>query len=240
MSENNWRPPSLEGLERTLLLLGLIATVAFSVASAVWAFPATWLMPFIFITLFMILRTALQSNRTLEDLQRPSTPVSYFSDNREFYGDLAKHVASTAKYKLAVSYFRGSPPTNFTQDEAKDYFAEVLSWAKDNPSRAVRRIICVDTDEMRTWIDQHLDETAGIANYEARIISGLGNIDLLNVAILDNHLVYLAFSGPTGQHMSGMSMEGPRACEYFKEYYDKVWSNAKPMKDWIEEHPVTR
>jgi type IV secretory pathway component VirB8 len=39
-----------------LLLVGLIAMVAFSFVSAVYAFSVAWLMPIIFLALYMILR----------------------------------------------------------------------------------------------------------------------------------------------------------------------------------------
>lgn len=50
------RLPELESLEYFLLLAGLVVTIGFSLVSAIWAFPVAWLMPVIFLALYMILR----------------------------------------------------------------------------------------------------------------------------------------------------------------------------------------
>ena len=97
----------------------------------------------------------------------------------------------------------------------------------------MRRIIGVHSDSMRTWACQHLAETRNTPNYEARIVEYLGKPDMLNIALIDDRYVYLAFSGPTDQSMSGLDIDDARACQYFSRYYEQNWAIAERLADWV-------
>jgi hypothetical protein len=251
--------PELESLEYFLLLLGLVATVVLSLAAAIWRAPVTWLMPGIFLALYMILRVLVplrgaepklrdfhrqivMLERRLDALQisLAATPVEYHLDNNEFYGNLAERVRSSAQHRLELTYFRHTPPTAFTQEKSRHYFQSVLDWAEEEHSRCVRRVIGVHSDEMRTWVHKHWQETRNTANYEARIIEYGGKPDMFNMALIDDRSVYLAFSGPTNQSMSGLSIDDPRACQYFSRYYDQNWALAEPLSEWVVRNPVAK
>jgi hypothetical protein len=53
------------------------------------------------------------------------------------------------------------------------------------------------------------------------------------MALIDDRHVYLAFSGPTDQSMSGLDIDDARACQYFTRYYDQNWAIAEPLADWV-------
>jgi hypothetical protein len=53
------RLPELDSVEYFLLLVGLVVMVAFSFVSAVYAVSVAWLMPIIFLALYMILRVLI-------------------------------------------------------------------------------------------------------------------------------------------------------------------------------------
>jgi hypothetical protein len=246
------RLPELDSLEYFLLLVGLVVMVAFSFVSAVYAVSVAWLMPIIFLALYMILRVlvplrgaeprvrgfrdqiaALERRLDALQISLSATPVQYHIDNNEFYGNLTERVRNTACTRVDVTYFRKVPPSAFAQEKSQQYFRSLIEWAGEDPSRIVRRIIGVHNDKMRNWAYEHWAETSGTPNYEARIVEYLGKPDMFNMALIDERHVYLAFSGPTDQSMSGLDIDDARACTYFTRYYDQNWANAEPLADWV-------
>ena len=129
----------------------------------------------------------------------------------------------SAQHKLDVTYVRRIPPTAFSQEKSQRYFKSILDWANEEQARTVRRIIGVHNDEMRKWAYKHWQETRRIPSYEARVLEYEGKLDMLNMALIDERFVYLAFSGSTNQSMSGLSIDDKRACQYFTHYYDQNW-----------------
>jgi hypothetical protein len=247
--------PELENLEYFFLFAGLIVAVVFSLTAAIWRFPIAWLLPAIFLALYMILRVLVPLRNaapTLQDFRDQivglrgrmdalqislgATPVEYHIDNNEFYGNLTQRIMHSAQHKLDVTYLRRIPPTSFTQEKSRSYFQSILDWANEEPARSVRRIIGVHNDEMRKWAYRHWQETRKISNYEARIIEYEGKLDMLNMALIDERFVYLAFSGSTNQSMSGLSIDDKRACQYFAHYYDQNWANAEPLAQWASRY----
>ena len=97
----------------------------------------------------------------------------------------------------------------------------------------MRRIIGVHNDMMRRWAHEHWVETRRTPNYEARIVEYPGKPDMLNMAPIDDRFVYLAFSGPTDQSMSGLDIDDARACQYFTRYYDQNWAIAELLASWV-------
>lgn len=253
------RLPELDSLEYFLLLAGLIVMVVFSFVSAVYAFSVAWLMPIIFLALYMILRVlvplrgaepkvrdfhdqiaALERRLDALQLSLSATPVQYLVDNNEFYGNLTERVRNAARTRVDVTYFRKAPPSAFAQEKSQQYFRSLLEWAGEDPSRIVRRIIGVHNDGMRKWAYKHWAETRGTPNYEARIVEYLGKPDMFNMALIDDRHVYLAFSGPTDQSMSGLDIDDVRACQYFTRYYDQNWAIAEPLADWVARTRASR
>jgi hypothetical protein len=249
--------PELESLEYFFLFAGLIAAVFFSLAAAIWRIPIAWLLPGIFLALYMILRVLVplrNAEPKLRDFRNQivalrdqldalqiclgAAPVQYHLDNNEFYGNLTERIMHNARHKLDVTYLRRIPPTAFTQEKSKRYFQSILDWANQEQARCVRRIIAVHGDEMRRWAYSHWQETRKISNYEARVIEYEGKLEMLNIALIDERFVYLAFSGSTNQSMSGLSIDDKRACQYFAHYYDQNWANAEPLEQWASRYSV--
>jgi hypothetical protein len=244
--------PELDSIEYLLLLVGLVAMVAFSFISAIYAFSVAWLMPIIFLALYMILRVlvplraaeprvrdfrdqiaALERRLDALQISLSATPVQYHMDNSEFYGNLTERVRNTARTRVDVTYFRKVPPSAFAQEKSQRYFQSLLEWAREDPSRIVRRIIGVHNARMREWACEHWAETRGTLNYEARVIEYQDKPDMFNMALIDDRHVYLAFSGPTDQSMSGLDIDDARACQYFTRFYDQNWAMAEPLADWV-------
>ncbi len=137
--------PELDNLEYFFLFAGLIAAVVFSLAAAIWRFPIAWLLPAIFLALYMILRVlvplrnaqpvlqdfhnqiaALRGQLDALQISLGATPVEYHIDNNEFYGKLTERIMNSAQHRLDVTYVRRIPPTAFTQEKSQRYFKSIL------------------------------------------------------------------------------------------------------------------
>ncbi|MEU0567402.1 hypothetical protein ABZ297_18735 [Nonomuraea sp. NPDC005983] len=244
-------PNSLDPIEDRVILLICVIVVGASVVGAVYNWPPTVLLPLIFVALYAILRSLLPlrgMHQTLQQTRAELTAVRRelagpghqctefrrYANNREFYSALRAAILDSAENQLDVWYVRQAPPTTLAQKEARQYFDAVLRWAKDNSSRSARRLICVNSDHMRRWAVEHYRQTRTVPNYEAHVVEWDLKADLLNMAIVDERLVFLAFSGGTNQVIRGMSMDDPEAAKYFTDYFNQHWLTSVPLRTWID------
>ncbi len=87
---------------------------------------------------------------------------------------------------------------------------------------------------MRQWARLHCDETSRIPNYEARVVEWSVKVDALNMAVIDDSTVFLAFSGETEQAMRGLGLRNKDAVTYFNVYYNQMWAAATPLREYLE------
>ena len=138
------RLPGLDSLEYSVLLVGLIVMVAFSFVSAVYAFSVAWVMPIIFLALYMILRvlvplrgaepgsaiSATRSPRWSDGLTRcrSACPPRPFSPHRQQRVLREPHRAGAdhRSHRVDVTYFRTVPPSAFAQEKSQQYFRSLL------------------------------------------------------------------------------------------------------------------
>lgn len=241
-------PRSLDGVEDKVILVICVIVVGASVVGAVYDWPPTVLLPLIFVALYAILRNLLPLRGMHETLRQTQAELGevkaelaghqcpkfrYYANNAEFYSALSEAVLGSAENQLDLWYVRQTPPTTLAQKAAKRYFENVLRWARENSSRSVRRLICVNSEEMRQWAFVHHAQTRQVLNYEAHIVEWDIKADLLNMAIVDERLVFLAFSGATGQAIRGMSMEDPEAAKYFTDYFNQHWLSSTRLGAWV-------
>lgn len=164
-----WGPSSrsLDRVEDRLILVACLILAGGSVVGAIFDWSPVVYLPFIFLALYAILRILLPLRGLRETLRQTQVELAEMQDrlldhecvdfrryenNAELYGALAEVVSSEARNQIDTWYVRRVPPTAFVQKEAKRYFASVLNWAKSDPSRCVRRVICVNSPEMREWV----------------------------------------------------------------------------------------
>jgi hypothetical protein len=121
-------------------------------------------------------------------------------------------------------------PSRFKEPQATEYFRSMLEWARANPSRVVRRIICVPDDAMLSWARLHHAETRDISNNEVRAVDWMIEADALNLAIIDSSTVFLAFSGVSEQDIRGLSFKAELALTYFEVYFNQLWNAAMPLE----------
>src|SRR5690348_13135434 len=139
------RLPELESLEYFILLAGLLVVVAFSFVAAILSIPIAWLLPVIFLALYMMMRVLIplrNAEPTLRDFRDQivvlqhrldalqislgATPVEYHVNNNEFYGNLTERIINGAQHRIDVTYFRNTPPTTFSQEKSKRYFNSLI------------------------------------------------------------------------------------------------------------------
>ncbi|PNE32052.1 hypothetical protein AF335_20085 [Streptomyces eurocidicus] len=166
----------------------------------------------------------------------------WYRDNREFYEAAAAH-ARRARSEIRVTYTRRYPPTQYTTRASAEYFRTILDWAGEDSDdeRSVRRIIGIperdglpDRD-MLSWARQHHQDSKHILNYEANVLRWTAAADGLNMALIDDSVVFLAFSGGSRQRLNGFSVEDPTFMSYFAAYFDQLWAGLRPLGAYLAE-----
>jgi transcriptional regulator with XRE-family HTH domain len=166
----------------------------------------------------------------------------WYRDNREFYEAAAARIGQ-ARSEIRVTYTRRYPPTQYTTRASAEYFQTILDWASEDSDdeRSVRRIIGIpernglpDRD-MFSWARQHYEDSKHILNYEANVLRWTAAADGLNMALIDDSVVFLAFSGGPRQRLNGFSVEDPTFMTYFAAYFDQLWAALQPLGTYLSE-----
>jgi transcriptional regulator with XRE-family HTH domain len=166
--------------------------------------------------------------------------TTWYRDNPEFYRAGTRYMRA-ANAEIRVTYVRQYPPTVFTTPASAEYFATILAWARQETEsqRSVRRVIGVPHKEgvpdpaMLTWIRRHREETADILNYEANVLPWHTAGDGLNIALVDEDVAFLAFSGGGRQKLNGFSVADPTFVGYFIRHFDQLWATLEPLDDYL-------
>jgi hypothetical protein len=91
----------------------------------------------------------------------------FFATNEEFYSS-ARNAVRGAEREVRVTYFRHVPPTTLSSAESREYFDEVLNFAKGKGT--VRRIVGVANEAMADWCVAQVADVERIPRYNVRII----------------------------------------------------------------------
>jgi hypothetical protein len=238
-----FRGRDAQGTENFIIGGVLAIAVVFSLVSNLIQVPVQWQIPFIFLALFAIFKLVYpmaELVRQVNTLSSAQTAIQFkhYPTNSDFYNEVHQ-IVRNAQYRISVTYIRRAPPSDFASREAKAYFDFVLEWAKNSPNHTVRRIICVPDNRMLDnrmllWAQSHYEETKSIPNYEVRVVESTIEADALNLALIDNMTVFLAFSGETEQDMRGLSLKSDEAFKYFDAYYNQLWAAGKPLSRFLE------
>ncbi|WP_185921602.1 helix-turn-helix transcriptional regulator [Streptomyces sp. WAC06614] len=202
----------------------------------------------------------LQANRQIEEASKgqpsPLTPIPFlggpqaegeallaarwYRNNREFY-EAASARARQARSEIRVTYTRRYPPTQYTTPASAAYFRTIMDWAGEDSDdeRSVRRIIGiperdgVPDGDMLAWARQHHEDTKHVLTYEAGVLRWTAAADGLNMALIDDSVVFLAFSGGPRQKLNGLSVEDPTFMTYFAAYFDQLWAALQPLGTYL-------
>ncbi|MFI5863403.1 helix-turn-helix domain-containing protein [Streptomyces sp. NPDC051546] len=164
----------------------------------------------------------------------------WYRDNREFY-EAARACVLKARSEIRVTYTRRYPPSQYTTPASAAYFRAVLDWAETSSEdeRSVRRIIGMPEHEgiadpdMLAWARGHHEDSRHILNYEANVLRWPAAADGLNMALIDDNVVFLAFSGGPRQRLNGFRVEDPVFMNYFSAYFDQLWAALPPLSAYL-------
>ncbi|WP_158706308.1 MULTISPECIES: helix-turn-helix domain-containing protein [Streptomyces] len=167
--------------------------------------------------------------------------ATWYRSNPEFYSAAARSVRS-ARSEIRVTYTRRYPPDQYTTKASADYFADILAWAREDTEdqRSVRRIIGIpETDgvpdkDVLAWARRHREETGDILNYEAGVLRWTAAADGLNMALIDDSVVFLAFSGGSRQKLNGFSVQDRTYMSYFAAYFEQLWTPLQPLGTYLD------
>ncbi|RDG39129.1 hypothetical protein [Streptomyces corynorhini] len=145
------------------------------------------------------------------------------------------------------SQTRRYPPTQYTTRASAQYFRTILDWAGEDSDdeRRVRRIIGIperkglpDRD-MFAWARQHYEDSEHILNYEANAPRWTAAADGPNMALIDDSLMFLAFSGGPRQRLNGFCAGDPAFmtyfASYFASYFDQLRAAVQPLGTYLGE-----
>ncbi|MER7968005.1 helix-turn-helix domain-containing protein [Streptomyces sp. NPDC096080] len=164
----------------------------------------------------------------------------WYRNNRQFY-EAASARIKQARSEIRVTYTRRFPPTQYTTRASGEYFRTILDWAGEDSDdeRSVRRIIGIPEREgtpdcdMLAWARQHYEDSKDLLNYEANVLRWTAAADGLNMALIDDSAVFLAFSGGPRQRLNGFSVEDPTFMTYFAAYFDQLWAALEPLGTYL-------
>jgi transcriptional regulator with XRE-family HTH domain len=167
--------------------------------------------------------------------------AQWYHNNREFYGAALEHVRE-ARAEIRVTYTRRYPPTQYTTRASAEYFEAIMAWAGEDSDdeRCVRRIIGVPEQggvpdrDMLSWARGHHEATRHILNYEATVLRWTAAADGLNMALIDDSVVFLAFSGGPRQKLNGLSVRDSTFMSYFAAYFDQLWAAVQPLGAYLD------
>ena len=163
-----------------------------------------------------------------------------YRDNEEVYSALAQQVPLT-KRRIMTTYLRRKPPDHYASQSAPEYFAAILAWTNEPGVRSVRRIICAPNAEMRGWASRHYEECRELKNYEVQVIPWVVYADGINIALFDDSVIFLLFSGEaTFQDIVGIRLESNQLFRCFESYFNQLWHsrNGTTLGEFVSGEPV--
>lgn len=125
--------------------------------------------------------------------------------------------------------------------EAEAFFESSLNWARGN-AHHLRRIVCrPDEDALLTWVrDQDKKSQEAGSHYLIRVVDWtVREVDALSVAIIDDDVVFFAFSG-SEDVMRGFSLRNREVAGYFIDYHNQLWQSSEPLGQFLARQGAPR
>lgn len=167
------------------------------------------------------------------------TSVHIYANYAEFYRDL-RAFTERAHDMVRTSYMRRFPPARLGS-EAEAFFDSSLNWARQD-THHLRRIVCrPDEDALLAWVrDQDRKSEEVDSHYLIRIVDWtVREVDALSVAVIDEEVVFFAFSGSEDE-MRGFSIKNREVARYFIDYHNQLWNSSEPLKKFLARQEMPR
>jgi len=223
------------------LLVGFLGFLfLFSLAAAVFGsvtgrnLPISWNTPVVLAALYAILRLVGPVPQIRSDVRYlrevANVRVQRMPNVKDFYDSLNDAVES-ATSTLDLTHIRDTPPEDFGEHATK-FYSQLLDWCAVE-GRSVRRIICIRSPAMHEWARQLADETKHRSRFKVRVINWAIPAPAMNMAIVDNKVVYLALTGSTPERTKGLGIEDEAGSQYFSDYYENLWHSSTDIDEWL-------
>jgi hypothetical protein len=172
----------------------------------------------------------------------PSRTITRFRNNSEFYGAARESILASTE-QIRVTYARQYPPSEVSTPEAREYFSTMLDWAAQPGDRSVTRIFGVPVDSpaarrrVTEYLEQHRVEIdrRKLWNYQARVFEYTARADLLNMALFDDGVAYIAVSGHHPQNLSGVRVAGNEYATLLVAHFEQLLAGCKPLADYLDD-----
>ncbi|MCD2188262.1 hypothetical protein [Actinomycetospora soli] len=215
-----------EAIEEVALLVFLLACFLLSFFKDLFPVLEEGLAAAVFAGLLFLLK---QIRDLRLELREKEVEEKYFANADEFYSSAARAVGR-ANREICATYFRDEPPSG-RGDKRDAYFAAVIEAARQR--RTVRRIIKVTNPDLAQWCVDQKKLCEEVESYYVRVLTISGDVEPMNMAILDEEVVYLAFAGPTGSQIGGVRPQGRRLASFFRSRFDEHWRIAVPIEHFV-------
>jgi hypothetical protein len=183
----------------------------------------------VFLAIFFILRQIRDLRLNLEEA---GIREVFFATNDEFYRSASDAVRG-GKREIRVTYFRTVPPTNLPSIESGQYFDAVLRFARTRGT--VRRIIGVPNSAMAEWCITQAQHVRTIPRYNVRVVDTRNQtVEPMSFALIDDDVMYMAFSGPTAPQLGGIREDAPRLVHFHQSRFDQLWDRATDFQSLLD------
>ncbi len=222
-------------------LVGGLFAVTFGLAMVGEELPARFTAPAILMALLLIIFLISPVEQIHKDVRflRETTvgvKVKTFDSMRQFYKAL-DDALDAARRSLDLTHIRDNPPDDFGTNAAT-YYEGVINWLNEDSDRSVRRIIAVRNARMHAWAVQLSEQCQKSAGFQVRVINWAIDAPAVNMAVIDEQVVFLALTGDALQRTGGVALEHDLVGRFFGDYYDNLFKAAQPVQDYAREHPT--
>jgi hypothetical protein len=177
-----------------------------------------------------------------QNTDSPSQAITRFRDNSEFYG-AARESILAATDQIRVTYARQYPPNGVITPEAKKYFATMLDWAAQAEHRSVTRVfgVPVESPDARKRVTDYLVqhraevERRKLWNYEVCVFEYTARADLLNMALFDEDVAYIAISGHHPRNLSGIRVTDSEYTTLLVAHFEQLLAGCKSLTDYLND-----
>ncbi|MFY1627495.1 hypothetical protein ACN268_30540 [Micromonospora sp. WMMD735] len=219
-----------EVVEEWALLVFLLACFLLAFFKDIYPVLDKSLTAAVFASAFFILKQIRDLRIEVRSLDDP--PEKHYPSAREFYESAARAV-TRSQHQICATYFRNNRPTKDFGKAAEQYFDAVLRFAKEKGT--VRRIIKVTNPELAAWCREQEALDRSIPRYYVRVLNpAQGNMEPMNMAIMDKTITYLLFADHTDTQLGGVRPTGKQLAEFLQARFDEHWRLAIPIRDYVE------
>lgn len=225
------------GWDRWRVLLGWSAGIGaglFAIASGLLGWDKYWQLPVILLLLFVIVRLVSPIDRVAKQVgdlhSAAAVRVHIYENISDLYADLRIEI-SRAKRSLNLTHIYDSPPPIFAHLDLSAYFDDIDEWVRSGKNRSVHRIISCHDDGMRQWAGILLAKCQENPRFHVKVVDWAMKAPPLNLAIIDQSVVFIVVAGHGLEQTVGMSIHSPIVAGHYLQYYELLLSKSTDLDE---------